>query len=604
MFDNFYQNQKLLRDEPEVTDFLKAKLGVNFDGTEREFTGFMASFLMEYNVMSFDINPIDPNHDAIKKVLRPDSLFEPGIQDAVREYLEIASEGSTAIFSSLVVSYRGFPSRANVLMKMINTFSDPSQSNPEDATARGREEGFECLKKVLKTKYDAKKIDEALLINGGGSLNPVLELINKVEWRKVIYDLSEKYPDSQFLNVLIQRIADRGYVGEIKHLKTASTYIGVYSKVLLDQFDTLMDADDASLSKFLPDLVVENSGSVPTHISFCSNVNKAADSSTECNDLVVTLRNLLSAPPPAIATAILHIPPTPGDVVALHRHYNSATPPSPIFLRDPQLLYWLLNNIFVPSDKNKNLKQDLKEKYLYLAAFASSAKELINGEIDSSQVDSTFTTLKKLEAAVSRKGATTTEFGSIVKEILEYMDTPIASMALIFWIKHLLRDTSFYEKHFKHHEVPIPHLLLEEIAFRHPYQRTHVFNAFKAELESSSWKLTPEIMLGLRQQLLDRMIYLIQLGFVIQVVSYIEKQARKLDEKLLIYFVKKVVQMSGSPYSKDFYSIMIKLIEPIDSTLEAQTDTRSLIRQFLGDCPQELNDNDSVFRLKQLFCKD
>ncbi|CAG8733673.1 7271_t:CDS:2, partial [Funneliformis mosseae] len=257
------------------------------------------------------------------------------------------------------------------------------------------------------------------------------------------------------------------------------------------------------------------------------------------NDLVVTLRNLLSAPPTTIATAILHIPPTPGDVVELHKHYNSATPPSPIFLRDPQLLYWLLNNIFVPSDKNKNLKQDLKEKYLYLAAFASSARELTNGEIDSSQVDSTFTTLKKLEAAVSRKGATTTEFGSIVKEILEYMDTPVASMALIFWIKHILRDTSFYEKHFKHHEVPIPHLLLEEIAFRHPYQRTHVFNAFKAELESNSLKLTPEIMLGLRQQLLDRMIYLIQLGFVIQVVSYIEKQARKLDEKLLIYFVKK-----------------------------------------------------------------
>ncbi|CAG8705917.1 9835_t:CDS:2, partial [Funneliformis mosseae] len=53
-----------------------------------------------------------------------------------------------------------------------------------------------------------------------------------------------------------------------------------------------------------------------------------------------------------------------------------------------------------------------------------------------------------------------------------------------------------------------------------------------------------------------------------------------------------VVQMSGPPYSKDFYSIMIKLIEPIDSTLEAQSDTRLLIRQFLGDCPQELNDKE------------
>jgi hypothetical protein len=96
-----------------------------------------------------------------------DSLFEPGIQNSVRDYLEIASEGSTAIFSSLVVSYRGFPSRANVLMSMINAFSYPSQSNPDEPTARGREEGFECLKKVLKAKFDAKKIDETLSTNCG-----------------------------------------------------------------------------------------------------------------------------------------------------------------------------------------------------------------------------------------------------------------------------------------------------------------------------------------------------------------------------------------------------------------------------------------------------
>lgn len=97
-----------------------------------------------------------------------DSLFEPRIQDSVRDYLEIASEGSTAIFSSLVVSYRGFPSRANVLMSMINAFSYPSQNNPDDPTARGREEGFECLKKVLKAKYDAKKIDETLSTTNSG----------------------------------------------------------------------------------------------------------------------------------------------------------------------------------------------------------------------------------------------------------------------------------------------------------------------------------------------------------------------------------------------------------------------------------------------------
>jgi hypothetical protein len=49
-------------------------------------------------------------------------------------------------------------------MAMINAFSD--HGNSDDPTAGGREEGFECLKKVLKAKYDAKKIDEALLTNG------------------------------------------------------------------------------------------------------------------------------------------------------------------------------------------------------------------------------------------------------------------------------------------------------------------------------------------------------------------------------------------------------------------------------------------------------
>ena len=105
-----------------------------------------------------------------------DSLFEPEIQDSVRDYLDIATEGSTAIFSSLVVSYRGFPSRANVLMSMINAFSDPSPHNPDDPTARGREEGFECLKKVLKAKYDAKKIDETLLTYDGVIIFFILSL--------------------------------------------------------------------------------------------------------------------------------------------------------------------------------------------------------------------------------------------------------------------------------------------------------------------------------------------------------------------------------------------------------------------------------------------
>ena len=86
--------------------------------------------------------------------------------------------------------------------------------------------------------------------------------------------------------------------------------------------------------------------------------------------------------------------------------------------------------------------------------------------------------------------------------------------------------------------------------------------------------------------------------------------------------------MIGPPYSKDFYCIMIKLIEPFDVVLEAQSDTRLLIRQFLGmielfllapyfffassniyllnlvEYPQNLNDNETCYaisRLKKCF---
>lgn len=41
--------------------------------------------------------------------------------------------------------------------------------------------------------------------------------------------------------------------------------------------------------------------------------------------------------------------------------------------------------------------------------------------------------------------------------------TPVASMALLYWIQFVIRETSYIETYFRSHEVPVPLLLIEEV---------------------------------------------------------------------------------------------------------------------------------------------
>lgn len=41
--------------------------------------------------------------------------------------------------------------------------------------------------------------------------------------------------------------------------------------------------------------------------------------------------------------------------------------------------------------------------------------------------------------------------------------TPVASMALLYWIQFVITETSYIETYFRSHEVPVPLLLIEEV---------------------------------------------------------------------------------------------------------------------------------------------
>jgi negative elongation factor C/D len=44
------------------------------------------------------------------------------------------------------------------------------------------------------------------------------------------------------------------------------------------------------------------------------------------------------------------------------------------------------------------------------------------------------------------------------------IDLPIASMAILTWLKYVLLETPYYETYFRVTEIPAPFILLEEVS--------------------------------------------------------------------------------------------------------------------------------------------
>ncbi|CAG8615418.1 11657_t:CDS:2, partial [Racocetra fulgida] len=270
-----------------------------------------------------------------------DAIFEPNIVEIVSTLVSESVENIGQIFGSLCHSYTGEPSKIQLLSDLYDEFVSSDTQPKADLVNQ------DALMNILLDKYEIVKIDEV-------------------------------------------KIADANHIDEIKHLKSASTNIDVYSKVLLDQFDNLITQDEAGVSQSIPDLI-KTAVQHPHSYLFAQALIKRLSEEQNGYPLRKLAKELEKAAPPLqIATSILRIPPTPGDIVAVN--------------------------------KTINMKPDIKEKYLYLAAYAASAEERNDGQIDNSRVNTTFETLKRLSATLSKKGVIGLEFNAIVQDLLVYIE--------------------------------------------------------------------------------------------------------------------------------------------------------------------------------------
>ena len=282
----------------------------------------------------------------------------------------------------------------------------------------------------------------------------------------------------------------------------------------------------------------------------------------------------------AVSTIIRNKATTPGDVLTLHDEYASPNAPPVDYLQNAVLLDILLHDLFA----TKIVNPLHKAKYFFVVACAVSFAPGTRGRLDQSVTQPIVATLKEAEIVV-RANPFGFELQASILRIRGLTETPVVAKAMMYWIRNNLADKDYYANNFSKTQVPIHLILLEEIAVLHPLLREDVFAVFVVQLDQDHPGVNTLLIGELRKTILDRLLFLVQLGFVAPVLAYLRRKTGELDHSLITYFVHSLLDMIEPPYSGEFVGQLLPVISPpaLTPALAAHPAIKPLILPFLED---------------------
>ncbi|KAI9596810.1 TH1 protein-domain-containing protein [Syncephalis fuscata] len=507
---------------------------------------------------------------ALERLTAPDSLLEPNITELLSSYLR-SGGNPVQVVTSLSANYRGLPEMYRLLTE---EWTRLFRLKEEETTAAIST----AIRERIEGAFDSDVLDATYKQNE--DIPPWLDkLLEDPGWRATMYRQSEKYPNCVLLNTAIQRIATSANRDEIAGLATASSYLKVFSEIFFSALQRLVQEDDAGLVERLPEfericcrnaqtfvfsqailyrLSQESGGRQLQRLR--KTLEVAVRDKQESPELVRAIRTLFSELSNNVASTISMILErkriSPGDAVLLYDTFNKDPTSSVEAIRDAEFLDILLATIFTHS--LDTTKKDIRFKYIWLLAFIASAQQLKDGSVDTKDVESTQKALDELQQLLPIK-YTQAALNTALKMAMSRIDLPIASMAILVWLQHILLDTPFYETYFRVTEIPAPLLLMEEIVVRHPQQRDRVFDLLRRSFEMAVANTSPQTLMALRRALLDRMMAMMYHGYIMPILNYMSEQANQLDESLIVHFSLKMLGMFRPPFRIRFYSPALRI---------------------------------------------
>lgn len=276
----------------------------------------------------------------------------------------------------------------------------------------------------------------------------------------------------------------------------------------------------------------------------------------------------------------------PADITVLYKEYTASDPPPVDLLRIPQLLDLLLDALFRPGSK---VHPEHKPKYIYLLAYSSAVFEQgIGGKkggsrkhVNKDELKTTLQAIEKVNVVCSQKmghAELLSEVGTLYNCIKV---SPVVALGITAWVRYTVTDKTYFELSTDH--TPIHLALLDEVTACHVMLHQKVLDLLITLFEAPQDSLDVLVYMEVKKMLIDRMVHLLSKGCTVPVITYIKScwQKQETDVSLIRYFVSEVLDIISPPYTQDFVSLFLPLVENEEVTGNMRNDNETqLVSQF------------------------
>lgn len=570
------------------------------------------------------LNDIKPTRETSLEILsQPDYIMEPTVFNDVRKFLKAGGKLSQMI-ELLANNY-------NATAQMVNLFAewlimtgmevDEVQQLVEDH-----------LKQMIIKHFDPKKADRIFSDETEGEETPswLTEIIGHPSWRSLIYKLAEMYPDCMMLLFTIKLISDAGFQGEITSISTAAQQLEVFARILKTLTINILSSggDDGGSNGIGNNAHNSNSGDDKDNeknmIEFCrmichgehtylysqavlyllakdckgsANIKRLSQEVAKYAQLnrhdatPITMSLMGTAANPRIHSALSSMLSknylNPADITTLYREYQSSDPPQVSLIRIPLFLDLILDSLFKPGSK---INPEHRPKYIYLLAYAVSVVEQIKKgsrrSINKDHLEYTLSALDKV-ATICQEKKGSIELLCEVNTLYQYIKTPVVAMGILRWVKYTVREPSYFQLSTDH--TPIHLAFLDEISQHHTTLHEKILELLIDLMQSEPEDMEVLQQLQVKRVIIDRMVHLVSKNYVIPIIKYMRKCWLKQDTdvSLIRYFLTEILEIIEPPYSQEFISILLPMIEASEITGNLKNENRDqyhLVESFIEYC--------------------
>lgn len=518
--------------------------------------------------------------ECLSKFSRQDFIMEPEIFTQLKRYFQSGGNPEQVI-DLLSENYHAIAQTANLLAEWL-IMADMNilevQSIVEDH-----------LRELIIRYFDPKKAD-SIFTEEGETPAWLTEMIEHHTWRSLIYKLAEDYPDCLMLNFTIKLISDAGYQGEITSISTASQQLEVFSRILKTSVANFLEGGEEEMKKNLHEfcrmvchgehtylysqtllhlLAQEPKGG--SNIKRLSQETSAYVQGTEHNATPITMALTGAAAVPracqALSAMLCKKALNPADITVLFKMYQAPEPPPVELIRVPQFLDLLMDSLFTPGIK---INPDHKPKYIYLLAYAVSVHETTKKGaarkiVSKEELKTTSQAIEKVHLICNEKKGSS-ELIPELGTLYQCIRFPIVGLGVIRWVDYTVSEKSYFKLSTEH--TPLHLALLDEVATCHNTLHQKVLELLIRLFEKPQEDLDVLVQLEMKKMLLDRMVHLLSRGCAVSVVNYIKTcwQRQDTDISLIRYFVTEVLDIIAPPYTPEFVTLFLPLVENEDIT--------------------------------------